>query len=286
MTTGADSPIILIGAARSGTKFLRDLIGAAPGFAAVPYDVNYVWRTGNEGLDHDELDPVGLTEARRGTIRASIKALARRSDDRDTIVEKTVSNTLRVPFVDAIFPDARFLHLVRDGRAVTESALRMWKAPPDRRGLWRKLKELPPGQYSYVWWFARNYIKGRLSGREGGQVWGPRYRGILDDLARLPLEAVVARQWARSVTAATRDLAALPPERSLTIRYEDLLNNRESIAKLADFVGLGETEGLAARFDSTVDRDNSEKWRNILTGETLTTIENEAMPALRIHGYA
>ena len=36
MTTGAGSPIILIGAARSGTKFLRDLIGAAPGFDQTP----------------------------------------------------------------------------------------------------------------------------------------------------------------------------------------------------------------------------------------------------------
>jgi hypothetical protein len=47
--------VFVIGAARSGTKFLRDVIGASPYAAVVPYDVNYVWRGGNEGFPDDAL---------------------------------------------------------------------------------------------------------------------------------------------------------------------------------------------------------------------------------------
>ena len=41
-------PIVLIGAARSGTKILRDALATALGVPQVPYDVGYVWRYGNE----------------------------------------------------------------------------------------------------------------------------------------------------------------------------------------------------------------------------------------------
>ena len=50
------APIILIGAARSGTKFLRDVLASAVGVKSVPYDVNYIWRHGSPNYGHDVLD--------------------------------------------------------------------------------------------------------------------------------------------------------------------------------------------------------------------------------------
>src|SRR4051812_20775701 len=43
----AFQPVIVIGAARSGTKLLRDSLATHADVARVPYDVNYVWRFGN-----------------------------------------------------------------------------------------------------------------------------------------------------------------------------------------------------------------------------------------------
>ena len=45
---------------------------------------------------------------------------------RDRVVEKSVSNTLRVRFVDAVFPDAQYVVIVRDGRDVAASARAQW----------------------------------------------------------------------------------------------------------------------------------------------------------------
>ena len=47
--------VIIIGAARSGTKYLRDVLATAPNAARVPYDINYIWRYGSESHPDDAL---------------------------------------------------------------------------------------------------------------------------------------------------------------------------------------------------------------------------------------
>ena len=53
--------IIIIGAARSGTKILRDVLAEASGVGCVPYDIGFVWRYGNQRVPHDVLDPATVT---------------------------------------------------------------------------------------------------------------------------------------------------------------------------------------------------------------------------------
>ena len=279
-------PVILIGAARSGTKFLRDVIGRSAEFATVPYDVNYVWRMADPRAGHDALDPAQLSARHAERIRATLRSLAGLgAGDSRRLLEKTVSNTLRVPYVDAVFPDALFIHLVRDGHAVTESSLRMWQAPPDRQGLARKLRDLPLSNIGYVAWFAVNYAKGLLKGRTGGEVWGPRYPGILDDLTRMPLIEVVARQWAMSVQHADAALSDIPAERVLTVRYEDLMSDATQLPRLCAFLGIEDPLVVQTEFDTKADTRNLEKWRESLSESDIASIRKIAADELRRHGY-
>lgn len=112
-------PIFLIGAARSGTKLLRDMLGRHPELDAIPYDINYLWRLGHEDLKHDELPDI--TDRARKAINRHLQQAGA-----DFVVEKTVSNCFRVAPVARAFPEARFIFLVRDGYDVTESAVRQW----------------------------------------------------------------------------------------------------------------------------------------------------------------
>jgi len=280
-------PIILLGAARSGTKFLRDVIGESANVARVPYDTSYIWRRGNEARADDAFTQADVNGEVRDFAPKQLRRIAglTEHDDRH-LLEKTVGNTLRVSFVDEIFPDARFVHLVRDGRAVTESAMRLWQAPPDWSALFRKLRGMPFSNLGYALWFVRNLIGGLFTGRGGGKVWGPRYPGIDEDIAAgLSLEEVCARQWTESVAHARRQLAELPPERSYTVRYEDLINDDTALEGLLDFLSLDDREVVRASFRQKAVGENMDKWRAKLEPDQIARITEIATPELRHFGY-
>ncbi|MGH7690051.1 MAG: sulfotransferase family protein, partial [Gemmatimonadaceae bacterium] len=196
--------LVLVGAARSGTKLLRDLIAEHPAVDRVPYDVNYIWRLGNDSVPHDELGVELATPRVRARIRRHILNFSRGAP---WLVEKTVSNTLRVDFVDAVFPfpDALYVHLVRDGRDVAESAARQWTAPPDWGAMLRKLPGFP---LSMIGGYGMRYAAAalrRATGRDvvhAAPVWGPAHRDIQHDLTTRPLLDVCALQWQASVLRA------------------------------------------------------------------------------------
>ena len=248
------SPIIIIGAARSGTKILRDVLASVDGVVSVPYDVNYIWRSGSETASSDVLDPRWLSEDKIKSIRKSIFDIAGAKPG-DILIEKTVSNTLRVPYVDRVFPNARYVHLIRDGRDVTESAMRQWRAKPNAIALWTKLKGMPLSNFSYVIWFAKNFIKGLGSGRAGGSVWGPRFAGIDSLVAGCSLAEVCARQWVESVTCGHRDLAAVrnSSERVFEIKYEDLVQDESTLRDLVRDLKLPNQDKIVESYRSRCD---------------------------------
>lgn len=215
--------LFIIGAARSGTRLVRGLLAGHPDAAPVPYDVNYIWRFGNERLPHDELTPELLTEAIRERI---IRHLNRFRKGRPLLVEKTVSNCLRVPYVLAAFPDARFVHLIRDPVDVVESAYRKWQADPNWAYILRKAARFPVVEaFAYARDYAARVVASELgmSARRG--TWGPRYRGIDEDLERTTLLEVCAIQADRCMQSAIEGLAEVPDEQVLEICYEDFVRD-------------------------------------------------------------
>ena len=172
--------VVLIGAARSGTKILRDSLAEAAGAGAVPYDIGYVWRAG--ALDHpnDALDPASLSPRVRDFIARFVDGYA--EGQPPVVIEKSVGNTMRVPFVASVLPNATYVHLIRDGVDVVESTRRQWIAPADYRYLAGKARHFPLRMGPT---YGRRYIGSLLRRRvaRDGRVanWGPRYPGIDTD---------------------------------------------------------------------------------------------------------
>lgn len=278
----AASPLILVSAARSGSKLLRDLLGASPECAVVPFDVNFVWRHGNEDYPDDALPPEAAGERVAQYIRRTIPrlaGLARERDDR-LIIEKTVSNSLRVPFVARVFPQARFVWLLRDGRAVAESTRRAWHTPPERGYLFEKLRYFPARDFRHAFWYLRNRL-----GPGSKRIWGPRYPGMEADLANLELLAVCARQWAACNMSARTGLATLPRERVFEIRYESLVDGEECLAALCQFAGLRDASPVLAARRRNVDSGYGERWRAALTAAEQARLETLIGAPLRELGY-
>jgi len=231
MSESSFRPIVLIGAARSGTKILRDSLALSLGATAVPYDVGYVWRYGNESCPHDCLTPADIKPRTRRLVRRFVGGYA---GPGGRVVEKKVGNTLRVPFVADLLPEAVFVHVIRDGVDVAESARREWEVPSDLGYLAAKARHFPLRLVpTYGRKFVVNATIGRWRASRGGgggraNTWGPRYPGIDRDLADHGLLTVTARQWRESVNAASRDLAHVS-QQVVTVRYEELVGDPRAV---------------------------------------------------------
>ncbi|MBZ0129625.1 MAG: sulfotransferase [Rhodobacteraceae bacterium] len=219
------TPLVIIGAGRSGTNALRDALTRLPGFATWPCDeINPIWRHGN--LDHpdDEIPAHKATPAVRHFIRDRFRRIWRQQGRPDFVVEKTCANALRVPFVDAVLPEARFIHIVRNGFDVVASARRRWRGELEMPGLPYYLAKARYAPVSDLPGYAIAAIRNRLAIRAGRRThfdsWGPRFAGI-ETLADLPLDEIVAQQWSACVTASDIAFEQIAPARVVQLHYED-----------------------------------------------------------------
>lgn len=283
----ARGPLILISAARSGSKLLRDLLGASPVCAIVPFDVNFVWRHGNENRPDDALPAEAAGTLQTKYIRRTIPRLAgvRSSDDGRLIVEKTVSNSLRVPFVTRVFPEARYVHLVRDGRAVAESTRRVWHEKPARGYLLAKLRYFPLRDVRYALWYLRNRWRARAADGHA-MIWGPRYPGIEQDLRSLDLLEVCARQWAECNERARAGLRQLPVGQVFELRYEELVDGDDRLAALCEFAGIGDAVPVLAARRLLVQPGYRDRWRGALSSEEHEQLKTAIGVPLRELGYS
>lgn len=277
---------MILGAARSGTKFFRDTLGADSRAHPIPYDINFVWRIGNEKHPDDAL-PSSLASPRIcRLINQRLRALV--GDPNlprgHFLIEKTVSNTLRVPFVDQVLPNAKFVHLLRDGREVSASAFRCWQERTPLKYAVLKAQYFSMADWRYIADSFRNFMVGQIVGRGGGKVWGPRYPGVDDDVSQLPLEQVCARQWLHCVTSTIEGLEKIDSARHITVRYEDLIFDDSEIGRVCDFLGL-ETKVVSERYQRTVKRNERNVLSDSLTSSLLDQVSPTIEPLLRRLGY-
>ena len=276
--------IVIIGAARSGTKILRDVMAQASGAGRVPYDIGFVWRYGNEHVPHDVLNPATVTPRISRFVRRYVDRYAH--GGHEVVIEKTVGNTLRVPFVHAVLPEATFVHLVRDGRDAAESARRQWSAPVERRYLLKKARHFP---LRLLPSYGRKYATAQLSLLRGTQphaaTWGPRYPGIDDDVAACDLLTVCARQWRTSVEYATRDLARVSAP-VINVRYEQLVGEPlTTLTDLLDQLGLAASAEDRQRAAARLDGGRAGAGARSLDSSELALISAELDPTLDAFGY-
>jgi Sulfotransferase family len=276
--------VVVVGAARSGTKIFRDALAEATAVGKVPYDIGYVWRVGNEGLPDDVVPPQLVSETSRRFIRRFVDRYA--DGQPAAVIEKTVGNTLRVPTVHAVLPDAKYVHLLRDGVDVIESTRRQWMSPTDTRYLLGKVRHFPPRlvpRYGvkYLRSLARRRIKD--DGRMGS--WGPRYPGIDQDLDSADLLTVCCRQWREATRTASADLRQLGVP-VVEVRYEDLVRQPNSeLTRVADFLRLQLHPELLAAACRRIVPDRNGVGREALTPVERATVDAEVGDLLAELGY-
>lgn len=188
------------------------------------------------------------------------------------LLEKTPENCLRLPFLLALFPDARIIYLTRDGRSNINSLIEGWRQPHIFPGYQVPEPINIPGDTRGRWAFT--LIPGWQS------------------LTASPLEEVCAMQWLRCNEAvlAHRDKTdgQVP---YLTIQYENLIQRPEqTLGQIANFIQVDFAKELGRYAKelpkiNVVSQPEQEKWRR-QNGEAIERVLPIIQPTMKKLGYS
>lgn len=281
------SPLIIIGAGRSGTNIVRDTLVHLPGWETWDCDeINLTWRHGNIHHPHDVFGAELARPKVKTFIQGAFKAFEKNSGA-EIVVEKTCANSMRVPFIKEIFPQARFLYITRDGRDVALSAAKRWTASVEMKYLLKKIKYVPKVDVPfYGMRFVKNRIHQARSQEKRQAVWGPIFPGMADWAKENPLIDVCARQWAESVNEADKAFANMPAQQWYEIKYEDFVTDPNAV--LAGIMNWYDPKLVNSNFEEAVKDIHANSlygWKR--KGDEFTSEALDIMtPILERHGYA
>lgn len=280
--------ILIIGAPRSGTNMLRDLMARLDGAGTWPCDeINYVWRHGNVRHPSDALQPRMARPEVRQYINDQFVQLAR-TRGLDTVIEKTCANSLRVPFVDRILDDAKYVFIVRDGVDAAVSAAKRWHAGLDLKYRLKKARFVPLSDVPYYCLrFLGNQLRRLGAAGKPLNSWGPVFDGMAQLQATTTTVGICAHQWRVCVEMACASLADLPPDRVHRVKYEDFVDDPvKEFQGIARFAGKAVTRGLADHLSGSVIATRKGSGRSELTAQDLMLVRDIMGQALVSHGYA
>ncbi|RJQ78897.1 MAG: sulfotransferase [Desulfobacteraceae bacterium] len=281
-------PVIIIGAPRSGTNMLRDVLTKLPGIGTWPCDeINYIWRHGNVRYATDEFKPEMATPAVQRYISRAFERIASRFD-LDIVVEKTCANSLRVPFVERAVPAAKFVFIHRDGIDAVGSAMKRWRAEVDVPYLMRKARYVP---FMDIPYYAVRYFVSRLhrvfSQEKRLAFWGPIFNGLDEVLSKHSLDEICALQWQHCVDRADEAFERIEPDRVCRVSYETFVSRPvQELVRVAQFIGIKVGAADAQNLVKGVSTASVGKGRHELGPERVQCIVGLVGSTLRRHAYA
>jgi hypothetical protein len=244
-----DRLVFVVGSPRSGTTFLGEALGRLPGF-----------------VDLGEVTPLkaaipAVYGLRRMVSAAKIRSILDRTRRLGLVtglrgVEQTPEVAFVLPAALEAYPEARAVHLVRDGRDVVCSLLE------------------------------RGWLSAERAGRDdAGSAYGSRVRfwvepGRGEEFEQASDATRAAWAWRAYVSA-----ARLASERTIELRYEALVQSPPTAAE-----AIGEHLGVeAAVVRSSIAGAHAEsigRFRRDLSPSQLADVEREAGDLLRELGYS
>ncbi|MGF1803545.1 sulfotransferase [Vibrio gigantis] len=279
--------VVIIGAPRSGTNMLRDMLIKLDGVETWPCDeINYIWRHGNVKYSSDVFSPAMATPAIKKFIRSEFDDFRKKSNA-TVIVEKTCANALRVSFVEAVIPGSKYIHIIRDGADAVGSAKLRWTAKLDIPYLLKKIKYVPKIDLPF---YALKYFGNRIAkllSKEGKlSYWGPLLDERMLSNPKLNIFEVCAIQWKECVVKAREQLSLIENERVYTLRYEDFVANpKEEFLKIAEFIGKKPSQSAVESVVGNTSSKSVGKGRSEIESRQKDIINNIIGDELSRYGY-
>jgi hypothetical protein len=237
-TDAPKRPIFVLGCPRSGTTVLLQALLQSPELRSVHSEGHILWdayhHPRRRGWDSDALGAEDVSAREREYIYLAVRLWTRGR----RFVDKTPESCLRIPYLEALFPDASYVFLRRRAADNVNSLIEGWRARP-------------------------RFVKYRLpSGHSWSFVLVPGWR----ELVGTALEEVCARQYVACNEAVLDARDAIEPSRWHELSYEELVAAPGEVLG-----GLFEALGLPLSSDAervlrtptrtTLTDPRPEKWR-------------------------
>lgn len=286
---GLARPIFIVGCGRSGTTVLYDMLCGHPelawfsnyterwpgvprvaflsrfyryrglrrlmgGRGPSPVEGYPLWDRCRPVVDSPGDPPLTEADLREADAREVRRTVARhvRYQGASRFINKNTRNTRRIRYLNAIFGDALFIHVIRDPRATVNSLLNV-----------------------AFWPFLKVWCQDKVTPREW-QASGGRDPAIL-----------AARLWTAEVQRALDDAKSLPADRYLEIRYEQLTADPVAVvSRILEFADLDWNEPFARFIDDFQVENRNSKYQRDLDDSRIADIETETSPLAWRLGYS
>ncbi len=162
----------------------------------------------------------------------------------------------RIGFLREIFPDAKFIHILRDGRSVSSSML------------------------SQTWWWGwqgpENWRWGQLT-EDQRQLWQQYDKSFI---------VLAAIEWIILMDSFDKASAGLSPDIYRTIKYEDLCKDVPGVMReITEFCELDWNDQFANRLNRYAIKSANEKWKTELNTKQQDDLQAVLNEYLHRYGY-
>ena len=263
-------PIFIVGAPCSGTNIFYRTFAKHPDLAWIsnitkkvpsslwltrfimlfrndhrPTEANNVWQkfanNGDESLGREDAS-AAARKYLNSVLQNNLQIF-----NKPRFINKCPGNSVRIEFLKEIFPDAVFIHIIRDGRAAAYSIMRS------------RL------EHSGAYW----------------SVKPPDWQSLLE----LPLIDACALQWKMTVESILQSAKNLPRGQYMEVKYEEFVARPSEIFELAgakcDLIWHGD---LLQKITTGMENRNF-KWQNELQDADKNTLNVLLGDSLRQLGY-
>lgn len=222
----SQKPIIILGAPRSGTNMLRDILCQSPNLVTWPCDeINQIWKYNNYKYT-DELGSQHLNKKIIEFIKNKFLKISKNPSL--TVVEKTCANTLRPEFVYRIFPEAKFIFIYRNGYDCAISAKKKKTNKFDIKYQLRKLRYAPIKSLPTL-----------ILDKFGTKLWGPNYNGMKQDVNYLDNLEISSKQWMKCNQSVLKFIHDFPDAKVKYINYEQFVSNpKQCVDEILNFLSI------------------------------------------------
>lgn len=260
-------PIFLIGCMRSGTTMLADLLGQHPNIIHCPFELRGVWsRAGNVPmaspktqdrkcpcLKENDVRPGQVERLSRAFIVEMKKNKGSKNLNRASLLNKNPHLGNKLPFVNALFPDARFIWIYRDMPSVAASLKKILN-----RKVIHYWPEKETAETVRCWECFFNGIPHQVDSRRcfpGGDV---KY---------------LAEYWYETNKAISDFAKSISSDRIFIIKEEELIKQPEKVLTNCQTF-LGVANNLPRNIIGKIDRNRNDLWNKRLSDTEMKSLLN------------